>query len=129
MIIANFKNTGEKEVDAQFKGKITRGNEIIQLLESEIEKVPRGQTNDFNFYFTPEKSGEYIISGRVYYSSKKTFESSTEINVISKEISLKSGILLLVYVLLILSIFYLIFKIRKERVRFSRRIRRIRNAI
>ena len=35
--------------------------------------VPIGETNDFEFYFTPQEPGKYVVSGRVYYDGKKTF--------------------------------------------------------
>jgi hypothetical protein len=132
-IIAKFRNTGEKEVEAQFKGKISRGNKVIQVLESEKVKVPVSSANDFNFYFTPEKSGKYVISGRVFYSGKRTFESSTTLEVDSE--GFEFGPLLFnlmigsIYLFLAVLIFSLIYKIRKERGSYLRKLRRIKNGL
>src|SRR3989339_704412 len=82
-IIVNFKNQGEKEVEAQFKGKISLGGRIVQILESEKLAIGINEVDKFNFYFTPQKAGQYVISGRVYYSGKKTFESSAILEAIS----------------------------------------------
>lgn len=125
-IIVKFKNIGEKEVEAQFKGKINRGDKIIQILESEKIRVPISSGNDFNFYFTPERSGKYVISGRVFYSGKKTFESSAVLEVVSEDFEF-SSLIGLIYVFFIVLIFYLIYKIRKERQLYSRKLRRIKN--
>jgi len=127
LLIAKFKNTGEKELEAQFKGQISRGDSIIQILESEIVKVPVSSTNEFNFYFTPEKSGNYVISGRVFYSGKKTFESSTTLEVVSGKVNFSSLIVFFIYAFFTLLILYLIYKIRKKRKSYLRALRRIKD--
>ena len=118
-IIAKFKNTGEKELDAQFKGKVTKEGKIIQLLESEIFKVPIGQTFDFTLYFTPTKEGKYIISGRVFYNNKRTFELSAVLNVLSKKFKLKNLLIIFAYLVLAVLIGFLLYKIRKEKKKLS----------
>jgi len=125
-ILALFKNTGEKGVDAQFRGKITLDDKIIQILESEKNFVPISGTSDFNFYFTPKNAGKYIVSGRVFYSNKKTFELSAIVNVISKKFSLKSLILPLIYAILILGAIFLLYKIKKESKNYQIKLRRLR---
>lgn len=123
-IIANFKNTGEKSVDAKFKGKITRDGRIIQILESEEVSVPVSEIINFTFFFTPGKPGKYIASGRVFYDKKRTFESSTVINVRPKKIGLKQAFLSLIYVFLIVFIVLLFYKIRKEKRRYIEKLGR-----
>jgi hypothetical protein len=125
-INARFKNTGEKEVDAQFKGKITLEDQIIQILESEKARVPISDTNQFSFYFTPQKTGKYVISGRVYYSGKKTFETSTTLEVIAGKVKVRSFLMFLIYATLILIIAGLFFKIRRERRYLSTRLRKLK---
>jgi len=127
-IAARFKNTGEKEVDAQFKGQITLGDKIIQILESDKFSVQIGEIEKFNFFFTPKKPGKYIISGRVFYSGKKTFESSTSLNVVSKKFQLefRSIVIGLISLILFLLIATLLYKIRKERKEYVRRMRRLK---
>jgi len=122
-IIASFKNTGEKNVDAKFKGKITQEGKIIQILESEKTNVPIGELTNFTFFFTPRKPGKYIASGRVFYDKKRTFELSTIMNINPKKFSIKKGILTIVYLLLIIFIVFLISKIRKEKRRYLEKIR------
>ncbi|MCF7910310.1 hypothetical protein K9L16_01405 [Candidatus Pacearchaeota archaeon] len=121
-IIANFKNTGEKEVDAQFKGQITRDGKIVEILESDVFKVPVSSLEVFNLYFTPQKQGKYVVSGRILYDGKKTFELSSSIEAISNKIPL----IWIVYFLFILVIFYLFYKIRKEKKIYLKKLRRLR---
>ena len=121
-----FMNTGEKEVISQFKGRISYGENIFQLLESEKINVPISGTNEFSFYFTPNKAGKYIISGRAFYSGKKTFESSTSIEIISKKFQIKPFIIFAIYTLLIVIILFLFYKIRKEKRIFSNKLKKIK---
>lgn len=114
----NFKNVGEKEVEAYFKGKVTRDGKIIQVLESEKSFVPVEEIEKFQFYFTPQKSGKHIISGRVYYAGKKTFESSASVEVGSGSFSFAP----LIYGVFILAIFVLFYKIRKERKLYLKKL-------
>jgi hypothetical protein len=115
----NFKNVGEKEVEAYFQGKVTRDGKIIQVLESEKSFVPVDTIEKFQFYFTPQKAGKHIISGRVYYAGKKTFESSASVEVGSKGFSFAP----LIYGVFILAIFVLFFKIRKERKLYLKKLK------
>jgi len=126
-LIAKFENTGEKELEAQFKGQINRGESIIQILESEKVMVPVSSTNDFNFYFTPEKPGKYVISGRIFYSGKKTFESSTTLEVVSGNINFSSLIIFLIYSFFVLLILYLIYKIRKKKKLYLKKLKEVKN--
>jgi len=120
-IFAEFKNTGEKNIDAQFKGKITYEGKIIQILESEKITVPISEIANFTFYTTPKKAGKYIASGRVFYDKKRTFESSTIINVKPKKFGLKQILINVVYLSLMILIGFLIYKIRKEKRRYQGR--------
>ncbi len=125
-IIARFQNKGQKEVDAQFRGKVSLGDKIIQILESEKVNVPISEVNRFSFYFTPKNSGKYTISGNVFYSGKKTFESSAIIDVMSGGIRLSSFLMPAVYTLLISLIIILFYKINKQRKRYQDRLKRFK---
>jgi len=129
-IVVRFQNTGQKEVDAEFKGKVTLGNRIVQVLESEKVNVPISEVNRFNFYFTPKSSGKYVISGNVFYSNKKTFESSAAVDVSSKQVNFYSILISIAYIifsiLLILLIIFLTYKINKERKKYSLKLRRLK---
>jgi len=122
-ITANFKNVGEKDVDARFKGKITHEGKIIQVLESEKTTSPIGEITNFTFFFTPRKAGKYIASGRVFYDKKRTFESSTIINISQKKFGIKEFALTVTYILIIIFIAFLIYNIRKEKRRYLKKIK------
>jgi len=126
LIEPRFKNIGEKEVQAYFKGEITRGNKIIQIIETEKSLVPLNSYQDFEFYFTPKEAGKYLISGRVYYDNKKTFERSTVLNVRETSFPIKTIGKYLIYVILIVGIAVLTVKIRKEKKKYNRELRRLK---
>src|SRR3989339_655235 len=128
-IIVNFKNQGEKEVEAQFKGKISLGGRIVQILESEKLNIGINEVDKFNFYFTPQKAGQYVISGRVYYSGKKTFESSAILEAISDKNFISKLFLPFIYICFILVISILFYKIRKERKIYLNKLRGLRDGI
>lgn len=124
-VIAVFRNTGKKLVSAVFKGKIQLDDKIIQTLESEELEVPVGETVDFEMFFIPKEAGKYVVSGRVFYENKRTFEMSSIINVnpAEKKIAEKEGIKikpLLVYAVMIVIIAFISIKIRKERKKHTR---------
>jgi hypothetical protein len=120
-IEVNFKNIGEKEVVAQFKGKVTREGKIVQILESEEVRISVDELEKFGFYFTPERGGKYIVTGRIYYGGKKTFESNAVLEV-------EGGFnpVPLIYFFLFLSILILSFKIRQEKKRFKMKLRHLK---
>lgn len=116
-----FENNGEKEVDARFIGQINLGDRIVQTLESEVSSFEVGETSNFTFFFTPRQEGRYVVSGRVLYDKKRTFEAGKVINVKGKEIGIKQIGLYALYGLVILVILYLYYRIRKERKRMMGR--------
>ncbi len=122
IIEAHFVNNGEKEVSAYFKGKIMLGEKIIQLIESEKTDIRIGDTNVFEYFFTPTQAGRYIVSGRIHYDSKKTFEKAAVINVKPTKSFFKAFFKYLIYIVLISGIIFLSIKIRK-----LRRLRWIKN--
>ncbi|MGD9276125.1 MAG: hypothetical protein PVJ67_03045 [Candidatus Pacearchaeota archaeon] len=123
LMIVNFKNTGEKEIDAQFRGEVTKNGKIIDILESPLSKVPVNSVEEFNFYFTPKSEGKYIVNGRVYYEGKKTFELSSVLEAIEKNgFSLIWG----VYVMFIFVIGFLFYRIRREKKIYLDKLRRIK---
>jgi len=128
-IEVGFKNTGEKELLAYFKGKVTLGDRIVDVLETDKMSVPVDTTEHFNLFFTPAEEGKHIISGRVFYNNKKTFESSSVLEVFSKAFSFKGFLgwlfVPIIYAILILLIGFLFFKIRKERKLYSSKLRQL----
>lgn len=124
-IVASFRNTGEKPLDAKFVGQVTFKNKIIQLLESEEPLyIPLDDQSNFQFYFTPRKAGKYVISGRVFYDNKRSYEQSTILNVKPKVMTLKTVAKSLSYIVLVLVIITLLFKIRQERKSYFSKARR-----
>lgn len=114
-IHANFKNTGEKALEARFEGKIMYKNKIVQLIESDEPLfVPIDSSDNFQFYFTPKSAGQYTISGRVFYDSKRTYEQSSILNVRPNS-SLTPILKWTSYIILVIIISTLLYLIRKER--------------
>lgn len=113
-----FKNTGQKEVTAQFKGEINRDGKIFQLLESEESLVRVGEFTNFTLYFTPDKPGTYIPKGRVFYDKKRTAESSIVVKALESG-SFGGIITFLIYTAIGLLIVYLFYRISMERRRRS----------
>ena len=114
-IQAYFKNTGEKSLEARFVGKVTFQNKIVQLLESnEPLFIPTDTQDSFQFYFSPQKAGKYIISGQVFYDSKRTYEQSAILNIMPGS-SITTILKTTSYIILVILISILLYKIRKER--------------
>ncbi|MFH1638484.1 MAG: hypothetical protein ABIB71_08715 [Candidatus Woesearchaeota archaeon] len=110
---AIFLNTGQKKTIGQFRGRIAKGDVIYKELESDEQVVEAGESINFTFFFTPKESGRYVASGRVFYGQKRTYEASSIINVKpgGKKLPLGS----IVFYAVVLAVFFLAFKIRKER--------------
>lgn len=125
-ITAFFQNVGEKEVNAKFEGKITRDGKIIQLLESDEQRVSINEITTIPFFFTPEETGTYIASGRVLYDKKKTFESSVTMIIAQKIIGWKEILTALAYIILMIVIGVLFFKIRSEKRKYKQKLRGFR---
>ncbi len=126
IIEATFNNNGEKQSKAQFKGEITLGNKIIQILESEEAWVGIGESNTFKFYFTPKTPGKYIVNGRVFYDGKRTYEKSAVINVRESGFKIKSLKMPLIYLVLIIAIAFLMYRINKEKKEHWKKMRKYR---
>ena len=119
-IKAVFKNQGPRTVYAKFKGDIKLDNKIVEVIETEEIDVLSQETADFITYFTPEKPGRYIISGRVIYNRKLSYEKASVMNVnypteLEKRIKLLP---LIVYIIIIVTIIFLarnIIKTKRKR--------------
>jgi hypothetical protein len=123
-IQAYFENTGEKTVEAMFKGEITYNGKIVQILESEKHSVSIGESDEFNFYFTPKEIGKYILTGRVFYDGKRTFEKSTIINVKDAGFDINKLKMPAIYLALLTLIAFLLYKIKKEKEGYGIKLRR-----
>ncbi len=121
-VAIEYENNGEKDVQAMFKGQISLNNKVVQLLESEPFISTVGELGNITLYFTPQKSGKYIISGRVFYDKKRTFESSSVINILDSHSLAKEILTVLVYVLIISVIVGLLLAIRRERREYKSKL-------
>lgn len=126
-IEVSFKNIGQKEVDAQFRGKIMLGDKVVNVLDSEVESVLMADSTNFTFFYTPTEVGKYVVSGRVFYDKKRTFESGTIINVRPKSFTLNTLLIYLLYIVIFIALMFFFYKIRSERIRYSNMLRRLRS--
>ena len=120
-ITALFQNIGERVAYAKFQGDIRLDDKVVKVIETEEAEVPKGETRNFDIYFSPEKEGRYVITGKVAYNKKVTFERSSILNVNPSEVADEeesSGDrmgALLIYLILIVTILFIIRKIIKEK--------------
>ncbi len=115
-IVATFKNTGQRTVSAKFKGVITSENRIIDTIDSEFYDIPPGQIGNITIYFTPKNYGQYLISGRVLYNNKLSFEKGSVLNVNEGVIEEPfNWLYVLVIIVIIIIILLLLIRIRKKK--------------
>jgi len=115
-IVATFKNTGSRTVSAKFKGVITSENKIVETLDSEFYDIAPDEVGSINVYFTPKKFGQYIISGRVLYNNKLSFEKSSVINVNEGvEVAAFNWSYVLIIIVIIIIILLLLIRIRRKK--------------
>jgi hypothetical protein len=122
-IVAAFKNTGVRTVSAKFKGVVTSENKIVDTIDSDFYDVAPDETASITVYFTPKKFGQYIISGRVLYNNKLSFEKSTVVNVNEGvEKSEFNWFYVLVLIVIIIVILLLLIRIRRKKHSSYRRL-------
>jgi len=118
-IDAVFKNIGTRVVSAKFKGTIASGEEIFKIIDTDALDVMPGETAKLRTYFNPAQQGQYMISGRILYNKKLTFEKSSVLNVNpsgkppSEGKPLNWSIILVVLVIIIIVL--IIFIVRRKR--------------
>ncbi len=120
-IYAIFKNTGSRTVIAKFKGTITTSDgKLVKVIETDQYNVPPGQTAEIETFFNPTEAGRYIVSGRVLYNNKLTFQKSTIINVQGPMLVAArqfGGPILLILLIIIVILLILIMIAKKRRRR------------
>lgn len=121
-VVIDYENTGEKDVSAQFKGQITLNGKVVQVLESDPFTSPAGESSNITLYFTPQKAGKYVAAGRIFYDKKRTFESSSVINIITNGSNLKTFLTIGLYAIILVVIVGLLVAIRRERRQYADRI-------
>jgi hypothetical protein len=112
-----FENTGQKTVLAKFKGNIQFKNSVTELFESDEIEVKPNEISNLSIYFTPKKAGRYVISGRVFYDKKRTYELSSALN--AQKVK-GDYINTIIYILIIIVIVLLIYIIRKEKKKLKK---------
>jgi hypothetical protein len=115
-ITAVFKNSGQRTVSAKFKGIITSNSRIIENIDSDFYDIAPGQTGNIQVFFTPKKYGQYIITGRILYNNKLSFEKSSVLNVNEGvEVSDFNWTYVLIIIVIVIIILLLLIRIRKKR--------------
>ena len=115
-IVAVFKNTGQRTVSAKFKGVVTSNDKIVETIDSEFYDIAPDETGNIMVYFTPKKYGQYIITGRILYNNKLSFEKSSVLNVnegVEKQEF--NWAYILIFIVIIIIILLLLIRIRRKR--------------
>lgn len=127
-IVATFRNKGSRLVFAKFKGKISLNDQIVQLIDTPEMQVQPQESVNFTSYYSPKIAGKYLVTGRVNYNKKLTYEKGTVINVIAQPAKPMSAVArglrllpLAIFALIIASIIVLLSKIRRAKRRIRRK--------
>ena len=114
-----FLNQGPRPVLAKFKGDITLGNTIVDVIETDAVEVQTNGKTEFTHYLTPNIEGRYVVKGYVLYNNKLTFDKSTVINVRDQVMQIDGNSImpLIAYIVIFLTIIFLIRKIMLARKR------------
>ncbi|MFH0869584.1 MAG: hypothetical protein V1866_00825 [archaeon] len=126
-IDAVFKNTGTRVESAKFKGTISSGKDIFKIIDTDPLDVLPGQAVKIRTYFNPVQEGQYMITGRVLYNKKLTFEKSSVLNVnpSGKPTSAGWGIGPTVLIIMLLVLMVIVLLILIKRKKHSSNIRRL----
>lgn len=111
-ITGNFENTGKVGVSAKLVVEVYKGDNLIEVLESDKRSVAVGQTEALEVFFTPEERGKYRLEGKVEYSGKVTPVVDSSVRV-GKVISM-GAILVLIGIVIAIVIVVLIVKSRRR---------------
>lgn len=120
-ITAMFRNNGDRSVFAVFRAGISYNDQIIHLIETSELEVAKYEYANFTEFFTPQYPGKFVVSGRVHYNKKITYEKGTVMNVMPEE--RPSPLLprrlrplpVIIYVGIMLTIIWLLIRIRRRR--------------
>jgi hypothetical protein len=69
---AKFTNTGQLNLRARLISELYLGSRLIGLIHGEEKMVRAGQTEQLLAYFTPNSSGNYLLTTRVSYEGEET---------------------------------------------------------
>ena len=125
-IDAVFRNLGSRVVSAKFKGTISSGEDIFKIIDTDPLDVMPGETVSLRTYFNPTQDGQYVITGRVLYNKKLTFDRSSILNINPSGAPPSTGgkfnwsIILIILAVVIVVLVILVFKKRKQLIRGTR---------
>ena len=119
-IAAVFKNTGPRIVSAKLIGNVKLEDEIVEVIETEEVDVNSEETIELKHYFTPKTSGRYVVSGRVAYNKKLTYEKGSIINANYRPEEKKrfNMLILIIYLVIVVTIIFILRKIVKKKKGF-----------
>lgn len=119
-IDAVFRNLGSRVVSAKFTGTISSGEEIFKVIDTDPLDVRPGETVKLRTYFNPTQNGQYVITGRVLYNKKLTFDKSSILNVNPSGTPPRAGkisnwsIISIILVVIIITLILLILRKKKK---------------
>lgn len=121
-----FRNTGERVVSAQFKGVITSGGRVVDVINSDVLDVAPNEVSVFEMLYPTKEEGQFLINGRVYFNNKITFEKGSIFNVeagyssLEKESDYLLAVVLSIIVIFIGVVLFLILRRKKRRKKHLR---------
>jgi len=119
-ITAVFRNTGTRTVSAKLKGVITLNNQIVDTIDTDYYDIAPGETGNNQTYYTPKKLGQYIITARILYNNKLSFEKSSVINVNGGTEQGFNWLYVIIIIIILVVIVFLVRGIRKKKHRMHR---------
>ena len=119
-INAVFKNTGTRTVSAKLKGIVTLDNRIVDTIDTEYYDIAPGEIGNIPATYTPKKLGQYIITARILYNNKLSFEKSSVINVNEGTEQGFNWLYVIVIVVILVVIWLLLIGIRKKKHKMRR---------
>jgi hypothetical protein len=118
-INAVFKNTGQRVVSAKLKGVVTLDNKIVDTIDSEYYDVVPDNTTAIKVYFTPKKLGQYMITARILYNNKLSYEKSSVLNV-NEGTEAFNWLYVLIIIVIIIIVLLLLINIKRKRHKIHR---------
>jgi hypothetical protein len=123
-INAYIRNRGSRVISAQFKGIVLQEERIVKIISSDTVDVAPGEMVPLQSFFTPVKSGQYRITGRINYNKKITYEKSSILNVEQGAAKSSAGMnkyyIAIIVIIIIIIVLLVLIIIRKKRKKINR---------
>ena len=117
---AVFKNTGQRTVSAKVKGVITMDNKIIDTVDTDYYDIAPGETGSIKNYFTPKDPGQYVMTARILFNNKLSFEKSSALNVTGESAQNFNWLYILILIIIIIIVLLLLIRIKRKRQHIRR---------